>query len=846
MLASQTRPVLVLLVSFMLVLRAYSQSFIPGNLAVMRIGTGTETLSSSGNSLFVDQYSTGGVLVNSVTVPDNGSGALLVSGASSSEGGLTRSMDGALVILAGYSTNRGSVSGSLSSQSAAVVPRAVSSIDAFGAYHLEQASTTLYTSNNIRCAASDGTNKFWTAGSPGATFYLNPPQAPLDVQGAGGNTRQVKVVAGSLYFSTQAGTAGLYAFQGLPQTAANPVLLISTGAGSQPAGFAMNPALTIAYIADQRATGGGIQKWTNNGSGWALSYTLSTGTGAFDVAADFTGAAPVIYATTTEPSANRLVSILDTGALSIVKVLASAGANRIFRGLDLAPDLRPVIVGQPQSQTVTNGGDVTFTVHARSHYTLNYQWQKDGTNLSGATSSALSLQAVSTNAQGVYRAVVTNLYGSVSSAGASLTVDQTLFAPSITSQPSNQSAPLGGTATFSVIASGTQPLTFQWQFNGVDILNQTNANLVLINIGAAEQGTYQAHVMNLAGSTNSQSANLTVVLPPVSFVAYQSPGSLYLQNFNTLPDPGTTSVNADNPVKIGSSTYGLANPFDFTFPILPNGVDLNTGIGLGGLGLSNSMPGWYALGQIAPKFGASAGDQSTGGTVSFGSTNSVNASTDRALGLLATSSTGPTAFGLKLINQSTGTLGQITIHFTGELWRQAAVAKSLLVSYWIDPAATNDFSTNVTALLTNLDVKFPANPSATNPIPVDGTAPANQISLGTTNQPIAGWFPGTALWLSWQMTDSTGKGQGVAIDDLLFSASASQVPPPVQLSIQLLSTNVVVSWAAALSGYLLQGTSDPNLPGGWSAVSQPVFLTNGVSSVLIPLGPTNQFYRLKK
>ena len=96
------------------------------------------------------------------------------------------------------------------------------------------------------------------------------------------------------------------------------------------------------------------------------------------------------------------------------------------------------------------------------------------------------------------------------------------------------------------------------------------------------------------------------------------------------------------------------------------------------------------------------------------------------------------------------------------------------------------------------------------------------------------------------MTDSTGKGQGVAIDDLLFSASASQVPPPVQLSIQLLSTNVVVSWAAALSGYLLQGTSDPNLPGGWSAVSQPVFLTNGVSSVLIPLGPTNQFYRLKK
>src|SRR5262249_33603333 len=150
-----------------------------------------------------------------------------------------------------------------------------------------------------------------------------------------------------------------------------------------------------------------------------------------------------------------------------------------------------------------------------------------------------------------------------------------------------------------------------------------------------------------------------------------------------------------------------------------------TGIGLGGLGLSNSMPGWYALGQIGSKFGASAGDQSTGGGISFGASGSLNSSTNRALGLLATSSTGPTAFGLKFINETSVTLNQVTIRFTGELWRQAALSKTLSFSYLIDPTGTNAFSTNLTARLPVLDVVFTPDLTATNPVAVDGTALSN-------------------------------------------------------------------------------------------------------------------------
>src|SRR5208283_4342095 len=118
----------------------------------------------------------------------------------------------------------------------------------------------------------------------------------------------------------------------------------------------------------------------------------------------------------------------------------------------------------------------------------------------------------------------------------------------------------------------------------------------------------------------------------------------------------------------------LANPFGLAFPVQGPG-------GLGGLGLSNTMCGWYGLASLTAKLGASEGDQSTGGLISFGLTNSPLASANRALGLLATSSTGPTAFGLRLVNGTGFVLNQMTLSFTGELWRQSAVAKRLSFGY---------------------------------------------------------------------------------------------------------------------------------------------------------------------
>jgi hypothetical protein len=303
-------------------------------------------------------------------------------------------------------------------------------------------------------------------------------------------------------------------------------------------------------------------------------------------------------------------------------------------------------------------------------------------------------------------------------------------------------------------------------------------------------------------------------------VVYANAGSVYAQNFNSLPNPGASTVQSDNPVTINGVTYSLANPFGLAFPAQTPG-------GFGGLGLSNAMSGWYALGTLAAKVGASEGDQSTGGLISFGLTNNPAASANRALGLLATSSTGPSAFGLRLINGTGVVLNRMTLNFTGELWRQSAVAKQLSFGYFIDPAATNAFSTNLTALLPGLDVSFPAAPAATAAVPADGTAAANQVALGVTDQVIANWPPGGALWLVWSMADATGKGQGLAIDNLAFSASAGPV-----LAIQAAGANVILSWPYGQ----LQATT--NAAGPFSTLA-------GVASPFtnVPAG-ARQFYRV--
>jgi len=252
-------------------------------------------------------------------------------------------------------------------------------------------------------------------------------------------------------------------------------------------------------------------------------------------------------------------------------------------------------------------------------------------------------------------------------------------------------------------------------------------------------------------------ASNTVSLVPSS-ILYTAPATAYIQTFDALPNPGPASVDAANPVTIDGLTYSLANPIDAAWPAAATGAT-------GGLGIP-ALSGWFGWGAAEAKFGASDGDQTTGGMISFGLPGSSN----RALGLLATSSTGPTALAARLINGTGATLDHISLQFTGELWRQSDLPKTLEFYYLVDTTGTNAFSTNATALLPSLNVAFPTDSTASGGLAVDGTSPLNQTNLSVLGQAITSWPPGAALWLIWEMADSSGKAQGLAIDNLRFSA----------------------------------------------------------------------------
>jgi hypothetical protein len=84
--------------------------------------------------------------------------------------------------------------------------------------------------------------------------------------------------------------------------------------------------------------------------------------------------------------------------------------------------------------------------------------------------------------------------------------------PTITTQPTNQTVVVGGTATFTVQAAGTPPLSYQWNFDGANIVGATNMTLTLTNVQASQAGNYTLLVTNLYGSILSSNAVLTVTL----------------------------------------------------------------------------------------------------------------------------------------------------------------------------------------------------------------------------------------------------------------------------------------------------------------------------------------------
>ncbi len=938
--------------------------------------------------------------------------------------GLTRSADRQFLTMTGYTSPMNVPAGTPSSATnldgTGVFNRGFGLLDNNGNFAVVYSSQFWYgiqpgiSQNNPRGICTDGTNSYWGGGTiagsqtsgfveTGTLFYNNTVSGqPELVQNIVNSSYFTKIINNVLYMTAknEAGGAsanGIYNFVDTPDNGGAPVplpwlpggvqhivntnLFLNFGASfGNVLAFDMNNAGTIVYAADTTA---GIVKFTNNGSGtWSNPYTfgatnLGTQTqtkkaqGCFGIAVDFSGPNPIIYATTMEQGdgnntcSNRLIRIVDTGnpgTNMVAETLVQAGGiNEVLRGVAFTPDLRPEITREPASVTVGTGASASFSVTAQSITNVTYQWQQNGTNLPTGTLATLSFSGLTTNSSGnSYVCIVSNIYGSVTSAPAAILTVLPPEPPAFTNGIAHVTNYVGDNAVLSVSPGGTPPFTYQWYFGGTLLTDgtkysgTTNSLLVISNAQTSDSGNYFLGITNsvsgiqpqvatlsvvflppsiavagepaplimLAGQTNSMTvsqvtgtpplnyqwyqgnnspstqlsdigeftgtgtnsltiggvsfadqtnyfcivsnaggqtistaASVTVIAPPpLSYIAYSN--QVYKQNFDTVPyQPGaninTTSGGGFQP--INGVVYSPANPYDFAFPLFTNISGGNSG----GLALSNSMPGWYGecdVVQAGAQIGAADGSTTTGGIYSFGATNNSN----RALGLISTSSSLGVHFGLKLINNTASNLNYLSMQYLGEFWKNGTKPKTFIVGYTIDPAGTNStLSSTVIAnaqgnTLSNLSIHFPTGTVGG----VNGYLAANQTNCQVMYLPLASpWTPGSALWLVWSINDATGSGQGYGIDNFNFHASATTLPGAVNAPTLNGLTFSGVSGsqfnfnnAPGASSYLtVWGSTNVATPfGSWQNLGHPTETSFGTYQFSDPgaAGSAAKFYRV--
>ncbi len=170
----------------------------------------------------------------------------------------------------------------------------------------------------------------------------------------------------------------------------------------------------------------------------------------------------------------------------------------------------PTIVTHPANTSGATGATAYFTVDATSQVAMTYQWYKNGSAISGATASSLNYLIQSGDNNAKFTVAVTNSVGTVTSNEATLTVTSA-GAPQIVTNPASQSIQFGQSATFSVVASGSAPLSYQWMRNGANITGATSSSYTFTPAITDDTAKYSVKVTNSLGSATSTDAILTVL-----------------------------------------------------------------------------------------------------------------------------------------------------------------------------------------------------------------------------------------------------------------------------------------------------------------------------------------------
>ena len=166
------------------------------------------------------------------------------------------------------------------------------------------------------------------------------------------------------------------------------------------------------------------------------------------------------------------------------------------------------ITTQPEDVDVEVGTNVVFAV-ATTGTDINYQWKKDGTNITGEQNFSLYLTSVQASDAGDYTVVVSNSCSNITSETALLSI---CIPVEITSQPEDINAQLGDNISFSVSATGSD-FNYQWMKDDAIIVDEENNSLEISNVQASDAGDYTVVVSNSCSNITSETALLSICIP---------------------------------------------------------------------------------------------------------------------------------------------------------------------------------------------------------------------------------------------------------------------------------------------------------------------------------------------
>jgi len=326
----------------------------PGDLVIYRVGDGSAALGTTATAVFLDEYTTGGTLVQSFAMPTTGGSALTATGNSTTEGTLSLSQNGLSFVYTGYRYDVGGATPSTQTYTAA--NRVIGTLSLAGVTDTSTSITSdggVTTGNAIRSATTVDGTAYWVSDSSRVSYFgSGTGSSGGTVQIDARNSRQIRVNGNTVYAAngSTAITGKLQSYGTLPTGATVPTPIISLGTADAIQGFAMfnlnnaNPGGSDTIYA-MSTVAGQLLKYSFNGSSWVSDGSLTSN--AQDITGVASGSSVTLYLTGT----SGLQTITDSsgfgGALSgSISTIISNPSNEALRGIEiLVPEPSTAVLG---------------------------------------------------------------------------------------------------------------------------------------------------------------------------------------------------------------------------------------------------------------------------------------------------------------------------------------------------------------------------------------------------------------------------------------------------------------------------------------------------------------------